>query len=106
MSPRAQQRHQARRDAASLIWASASMAGNARKKSSRLGDVGERVDGVGGAQPAERFDGVEADVDVGIVQRADQRVDGGRVLLLAERQRRLDAQVGVRLPAAARRAAR
>ena len=79
----------------SLMRASASIAGKARKKSPRLGDVGERLDGVGGAQAAERLDRVEAHVGVRIVERGDERVDGRRVLLLAEGQRRLHAQVGV-----------
>ena len=41
---------------------------------------------------ADRFDRMKADVDVGIVERGDERVDRFRPALAAERQRRLDPQ--------------
>ena len=58
--------------------ASASSAGNARKKSPDSAIAASGSTRRGGAEPAERLDRVEADVDVRIVERGEQRVDRRR----------------------------
>ena len=49
----------------------------------------------GGSQPAQRLDGVEPHVGIGIVERLEERRHRRGVLLIAEREGGLDAQVGV-----------
>ncbi len=52
----------------------------------------------GDCRTPERFDRVEPDVRVGILERLDERGARGRMPLFAEGQRRLDAQVGIGIP--------
>ncbi len=59
------------------------------------GDGGQPLDGVRGAQPAKRFERVEADVRILVVERAHQRRDRAVGAITAKRQRRLDAQIRV-----------
>ena len=73
------------------------MAGNARKKSPRLGHARQPIDGRRRRELAERLDRVKPHVRIRIVQRAKQRVDRSRPALSPERERGLDPQVGVRI---------
>src|SRR6185295_10940021 len=63
----------------------------------RLGNRGQRLDRGGRRQFAQRFDRVEADVRVGILERLQQRVDRLRPGLRSEGERRLNPQVAVRM---------
>ena len=73
----------------------ASMAGKARKKSPETGNLGEAVDGLGMRLLADGLDRMKPHVDVRIVERCNQRLDGFGPALRAERERRLDAEIGI-----------
>ena len=91
-----QQRHEPRRDPRVADLRQRVERGEGDEKVARLGDGGERLDGLDRAQLAERLDGVVAHVHVLVAERTQERVGGARVALLAERERGLDAQVRVR----------
>ena len=60
-----------------------------------LGDLRQPLHRVAGMERPERFDGMKPDVDVGIVECADQRRHGAAVTAFAEDQGGLDPQVDV-----------
>ena len=79
----------------SSIRASASIAANARKKSRDSTMSRSGCTAAAASQPAQRLDGVEPHVGIGIAERLEERRHRRGVLLIAEREGGLDAQVGV-----------
>ena len=69
--------------------------GKGEKEVPRDGNLGEAVDGLGMCLLADGFDRMKTHVDVGVVERGNQRLDGFGPALGAERERRLDAEVGI-----------
>ena len=81
--------------AGSLMRDSASSAGNARKKSCDSAIAASRSTAAGRRQFAERLDRVKSHVHVLVVERARAARRRPRAALRAERQRRLNPQIGV-----------
>jgi len=71
--------------------------GKRQKEITGACDFGQAIDGITGSDGAERLDRVEPDVRFLVVERRDQGWHGNRIPNVAERQRRVHAQIRLRI---------